>query len=125
MDQFLSTRRNSKRFTPVGYGLQFGFPFYPGGDIRYQASVMLVNAVGVAGIGALAPDTAVLFSNNAGKSHQGGTCFGDSGDPVFDGGTTTIVAVTSFGLNPTCTGVGGGYRIDQADDLTFINGYLP
>jgi hypothetical protein len=44
---------------------------------------------------------------------------------VFDGDTTTIVAVTSFGLSQTCTGVGGGYRIDQDDDLEFIGGFLP
>ena len=35
-------------------------------------------------------------------------------------GTTTIVAVTSFGLSPNCTGVDGAYRVDEADDLTWL-----
>jgi hypothetical protein len=28
--------------------------------------------------------------------------------------------VTSFGFSLTCSGVGGGYRIDQPDDLAFL-----
>ncbi len=35
-----------------------------------------------------------------------------------------LVAVTSFGLSPNCTGVGGAYRLDQQDDLDFINSHL-
>ncbi len=125
LDGFFAKPRNETRFTPVGYGLQSGFPFYEGGDTRYQASVMLVDATGVFGIGQALPGTSVVFSNNGGKAHKGGTCFGDSGGTVFYQETTTVVAVTSFGINQTCTGVGGGYRIDQPDDLAFINGYLP
>ena len=30
------------------------------------------------------------------------------------------VAVTSFGLSPNCTGIGGAYRLDQPDDLEFL-----
>ena len=49
-----------------------------------------------------------------------GTCFGDSGGPVLQQGTTTLVAVTSFGTNGNCVGADGGYRLDQADDLEFL-----
>jgi hypothetical protein len=28
--------------------------------------------------------------------------------------------VTSFGLSPNCTGIGGAYRLDQPDDLEFL-----
>lgn len=122
LDAYFAQPRDSQRFTPVGYGLQGGFPYYEGGDTRYQASVMLVDQTGVLGLG---PGISVLFSNDAGAAHQGGTCFGDSGGPVFDGDTITIVAVTSFGINQTCTGVGGGYRIDQDDDIEFIGEFLP
>ena len=46
---------------------------------------------------------------------KGGTCFGDSGGPTFLHSTDTQVAVTSFGLNPTCTGVSFEFRVDNAD----------
>ena len=67
------------------------------------------------------PDTFVLLSNNPGKPHKGGTCFGDSGGPTFDHTTSTLVmAVTSFGFSSTCSGIGGAYRLDQPDDLAFL-----
>ena len=78
---------------------------------------MLVNLNGVSGTG---KGTSARFSNNNGTVHQGGTCFGDSGGPIFQAGTTVIVAVTSFGISQTCSGTGGGYRMDQQDDLDFL-----
>ena len=57
------------------------------------------------------------FSSNA---NTGGTCFGDSGGPIFVSGTTTLVAVVSFGTSSTCSGTSGAYRIDQEDDLAFL-----
>jgi hypothetical protein len=117
LDQFFAQRRNSTRFTPVGYGLTRSLPvLVEGGDTRELGSVMLVslNALGIP------PGTVVLFSNNGGTTHSGGTCYGDSGGPVLFGDTNLLVAVTSFGIPPNCTGADGAYRIDQADDLDFI-----
>jgi len=56
---------------------------------------------------------------------RGGTCSGDSGGPVFLGGSTSnlIVAVTSFGLNALCRGIDFGYRIDRAEVLEWINSH--
>jgi hypothetical protein len=66
-------------------------------------------------------DTFILLSNNPGKPHPGGTCFGDSGGPTFDDtNSNLVVAVTSFGFSSTCSGVGGAYRLDQPDDLAFL-----
>ena len=48
------------------------------------------------------------------------TSFGDSGGPIFVSGTTTLVAVVSFGTSSTCPGTSGAYRLDQADDLAFL-----
>ena len=59
------------------------------------------------------------------NSDSGGTCFGDSGGPQFIAGTNVVGAVTSFGVNGNCAGVGGGYRVDQADDLDWLATFLP
>jgi hypothetical protein len=122
LDQFAAQRRNTTRFTPVGYGLTKSLPILEeGGDTREMGSVMLVS---LSPLG-IPPGTIVYFSNNNGASHQGGTCYGDSGGPVLFGDTNRIVAVTSFGYPPNCTGVDGAYRIDQTDDLDFIGQFLP
>jgi hypothetical protein len=42
----------------------------------------------------------------------GGTCFGDSGGPVFLNGE--IVAVTSYGYTNNCRYLGGYQRVDIA-----------
>jgi secreted trypsin-like serine protease len=66
-------------------------------------------------------DFAILLSNNA---RTGGTCFGDSGGPNFIGDSTVLAGVTSFGLNVTCGGTGGVYRIDREDDLSWLATFL-
>jgi secreted trypsin-like serine protease len=109
-------------FTAVGYGLQKSFP--TAAEWKDQADrirmlayphLLQINTPGFTG------DFSVLLSNN---TNTGGTCFGDSGGPNFiwlDGNETNIVAgVTSFGMNPTCEGTGGVYRVDIADDLNWI-----
>lgn len=122
LDEFLTGPKNDDLFTAVGYGLNESGPFTAeGGDVRFQGTLMLVNLQGTFGI---PDDTAVKFSSNRGKPHQGGTCFGDSGGPIFHEGTNEIVAVTSFAISSTCKGTSGGYRIDQPDDLTWLAGIL-
>jgi hypothetical protein len=82
--------------------------------------VQLVTLNGLLG---LPYGTVARFTNNNGSVHQGGTCFGDSGGPTFYDRTNVVVAVTSFGISPNCTGVDDEYRIDQADDLAFLAGF--
>jgi hypothetical protein len=121
LDAFLKNGKNTQLFTPVGYGLNRSGPPSSGkdagGDTRFTGTVKIDSLKGTFGI----PEgTTVKFSNNNGKPHQGGTCFGDSGGPYFAQGTREIVAVTSFGTNDNCAGTGGAYRIDQQDDLDFL-----
>lgn len=120
----LSKGRKAAAVTTVGYGLQFvGRGVLPTqADLtRYRANSFVVNTRGAQGTGsALGLDSMVL----SGDAKGGGTCFGDSGGPTFVAGTTTILAVTSFGISPVCGGVGGVYRIDHAPALDWINSFL-
>ncbi len=117
--QLDSLKRGKKSmFTAVGYGLQRVNPVFTEAErVRMVATPHLVqiNTPGFTG------DFSLLLSNN---HSTGGTCFGDSGGPNFLDDTNVIAGVTSFGLNGTCGGTGGVYRIDRADDLDFINTFL-
>ena len=108
---------------PVGYGLQWSRPDNnPHPDVakldRMKAETRIIGDSYGGGIG---KGVFIIFSGNA---NTGGTCFGDSGGPIFKAGTNIVGAVTSFGKNETCAGQGGGYRIDQADDLAFIHDHM-
>lgn len=108
----------STRFTAVGYGLQRINPAQVVAErVRMRANPHLVqiNTPGFTG------DFSLLLSNNA---SSGGTCFGDSGGPNFLGDSHTVAGVTSFGLNGSCGGTGGVFRLDRADVLEFVNGVI-
>ena len=108
---------SSTIFTAVGYGLQLINPVKIEAEkIRMYASPHLVQInTGFTGIGSL------LLSNNA---STGGTCFGDSGGPNFVGTSSVVGGVTSFGLNGSCGGTGGVFRMDRADVIAFVSQYL-
>lgn len=104
-------------FTSVGYGLQQSFPdaaAWKNSAIRQR---MVAHPHLIQINRGLVGDYSLLLSNNA---KTGGTCFGDSGGPNFLGDTNVVAGVTSFGLNPTCGGTGGVYRVDRADDLAWL-----
>ncbi len=120
MDSAGKGRKNANAtVTAVGYGLQLANPVHVQADlIRMAADLMIVDVNGVAGIGSINPGQSAALSGDA---KHGGTCFGDSGGPILEFETDTIWMVNSFGLNQNCAGIGGGYRIDRQDDLTFLN----
>jgi hypothetical protein len=55
---------------------------------------------------------------------KGGTTFGDSGGPILKGGTNILFGLNSFVNNSNCDGVTYAQRVDRADILAWINGYL-
>jgi hypothetical protein len=120
----LATRRGrqSITFTASGYGLTFTNPAKTiSFRERLMATSQLVNLRS-----ALTGGFNLQTSNNPGVG--GGTCFGDSGGPIFYGGSTSniIVGVTSFGLNANvCAGVDFAYRTDQADVIAWILSHTP
>ena len=126
-DVQLNTRKKDRdSYTTVGYGLQWAMPPSNGKGRTDQAEWTKLKAGGEL-IGnrqfnaGKANDAYVVLTNNA---NTGGTCSGDSGGPTFIKGSTTVVAVTSFGVNSTCAGTSGVYRIDTADDLAWLSGFI-
>jgi V8-like Glu-specific endopeptidase len=115
----LGKGRKEAQVTVVGYGLQYaGRGVNPSVSLltRYRADVKVTNTQGVAGNRVYEGNSMFL----SGDARHGGTCFGDSGGPTLRG--DTLLAVTSYGFNSVCAGVGGVYRIDRAAELAWING---
>jgi secreted trypsin-like serine protease len=116
----MKTKRGKQdvTFTSVGYGLQKSFPDAASWkDVAEKVRMVAyphliqINTPGFTG------DFSILLSNN---TATGGTCYGDSGGPNFIGKSNVIAGVTSYGLNWTCGGTGGVYRVDKADDLDWL-----
>ncbi|HEY0685403.1 MAG TPA: trypsin-like serine protease [Steroidobacter sp.] len=120
----LATRRGRQAitFTVSGYGLSYINPAKTESfRERLMATSQLVNLRS-----ALTGGFNLQTTNNVGIG--GGTCFGDSGGPVFYGGTSSniIVGVTSFGLSSqVCAGVDFAYRTDQEELIEFILANVP
>ena len=122
----INGRDKKAALTAVGYGLQKINPVFVEAERdRLVAVLDILNTQGVFGV-PKGTSVAVSGSGVGGdNSNSGGTCFGDSGGPQFLTDTNIVAAVTSFGLNGNCAGTGGGYRIDQVDDLDWLHTFLP
>jgi len=123
IDRLYKADKNAT-YTAVGYGLEESSKTKSiGGDNRRDATVKINSTQGVYGLG---KGIQVGWSSNNGKPHKGGTCFGDSGGPTFPTGDASssndnvVLTVTSFGIDENCAAGGGGYRLDQPDDLSFL-----
>ena len=120
----LATRRGRQAidFTVSGYGLSYTNPAKTlSFRERLMAASKLVNLRS-----ALTGGFNLQTTNNPGIG--GGTCFGDSGGPVFYGSfsSNVIVGVTSFGLSSqVCAGVDFAYRTDQAEFIEFVLANVP
>jgi hypothetical protein len=104
-------------FTIVGYGLEGIIkPFFGDPRERYQGNLRLIETTSHPNA-----DQYATFTNNPGIG--GGACFRDSGGPVFQGDSTTVVAIVSGGAH--CIGRDHYFRLDTAAALAFLRQFVP
>lgn len=115
--------RNKTDLDLVGYGVQEqihipgeGAPFWTGLRNRLFAPAELVS-----GNFKHSAEFMKVSGNHGGGT--GGTCFGDSGGPTLTAGGNTVLAVTSYGANGNCAGVGYNSRVDIPEVLEWINSF--
>ena len=120
----LATQRGLQNvnFTVVGYGVQFERPnLEVAVRTRYVGTNQLQNLRShIAGGYNL-----MMTDSNGGGTGGGGTCFGDSGGPIFHtdtSGNTWLVAVISFGTK-YCKGESGAFRLDNDQARSFLAKY--
>lgn len=111
----------TKLFTAVGYGQQGEIqPFYGDDYVRERTTTKLIEVTSTN----TGTSQSAKFSNSPGMgSGTGGTCYGDSGGPIFHGTSTVIGAITSFGFTP-CIGNDFNFRIDTQVAQDFILPFL-
>lgn len=116
----LATQRGRQdvTMTIVGYGVQSEKPTLSSVRQRMVATTNLVDLTS-----ALTDGYNVRLSSNPGVV-SGGTCFGDSGGPVFYNDSNIVIAVNSFVLNSNCKGSGYGFRVDTTWSLSFVNSWI-
>ncbi len=115
----LATQRGLQDMTMtiVGYGVQSEKPKLVSIKQRFVAQAKVVS------LGSAFTDGFnVRLSSNPGVV-SGGTCFGDSGGPIFLNDTRVVVGVNSFVLNLNCKGSGYAFRVDTKASLDFIAGF--
>ena len=113
---------NKQTFTLVGYGVFFEKPAEgpqkPSDDAGNDRTRRFTTAVGQN----VSSQTLKLAENANDSRAGGGSCFGDSGGPVFQGGF--LVGDTSYGSSPFCRSYGAYYRLDTADARSFLDDYV-
>jgi secreted trypsin-like serine protease len=121
LDQFTPNVLNRTVFDVVGYGTEvrkaesgpqkptpMSYPL-----IRRQTSVIGQK---------LTPQILQANGNEKDNRAGGGTCFGDSGGPIFH--DDLIVGVTSYGYTANCRYIDGYQRVDIEGVQTWVNTFL-
>ena len=112
--------RNTNLVETVGYGIQSVQPHPADIESRFKSTSRIVEISGNQ-----ATSGNLHTSNNPSKSGGvGGSCFGDSGGPVFVNNTNQVIAVVSYGPSQTCHGADYSWRVDTAAAYEFVNGFL-
>lgn len=112
--------KNDAIVQTVGYGIQAIQPHPMDEETRYQSTSRIVEVNGKAS----RSGNLHTLNNPSPIGGTGGSCFGDSGGPLFVNGTNQVVAVVSYGFSATCHGADYSWRVDTQDSYDFIDGYL-
>lgn len=109
-------------FTLVGYGVFFEKPAEgpqkPSDEAGNDRTRRFTTAVGQN----ISSQVLKLAENAKDSRAGGGSCFGDSGGPVFHDGL--LVGDTSYGSSPFCRSYGAYYRLDTADARMFLDDFV-
>lgn len=112
--------RNDALVENVGYGTQSIQPNPMSESTRYKSTSRIVQVNGsISQAGNLH-----TLNNPSAVGGRGGTCFGDSGGPVFVNDTNQVIAVVSFGFSGACHGADYSWRVDTQDSYDFIQQFL-
>jgi hypothetical protein len=109
LDQFAQPLLNKTIFELVGYGTEVRKP-ESGPQKPQPMTYPLLRRYTTSPGQKLTPQILQLNGNPNDPHGGGGTCFGDSGGPVFLNGY--LVAVTSYGYTLNCRYLGGYQRVD-------------
>jgi hypothetical protein len=112
LDLIAASELRKTLFTAVGYGTEVRKPTEGPQKPQPMSYPLIRRYVDMPG----QKLTAQILQTNGNPNDNkgtGGTCFGDSGGPVFLNGE--IVAVTSYGYTSNCRYLGGYQRVDIAD----------
>ena len=115
-----ASQKNAALIETVGYGIQAIQPHPMDVESRFKSTSRIVsNRSHIARSGNLH-----TLNNPSAVGGIGGSCFGDSGGPLFVNNTNQVVAVVSFGFSATCHGADYSWRVDIASSQAFITPFL-
>ena len=114
------SNRNNALIETVGYGIQSVHPKPMDVDSRFKSTSRIVEVNGNISEGG----NVHTLNNPSAIGGRGGSCFGDSGGPLFVNNTNKVVAVVSFGFSPTCHGADYSWRVDTQSSYDFILPFL-
>jgi hypothetical protein len=121
LDAFGPPKLSKTDFLLVGYGTEVRKPD-SGPQKPQPMSYPLLRRYTTAPGQKLTPQILQLNGNPADTRGGGGTCFGDSGGPVFLGGN--LVAVTSYGYTQNCRYLGGYQRVDIPVVVSWLANFI-
>jgi len=112
--------RNTAVVETVGYGVQSVHPHPMDIESRYKSTSRIVEVTGNQS------ESGNLHTSNnpSATGGRGGSCFGDSGGPVFVNNTNQVVGVVSYGPSATCHGADYSWRVDTTEAYDFVGPFL-